>query len=70
MPLRTIAICRRSALRWAVHWTERRLPLTDCRHVSRRVELDLLAIGETVVRVPTQLTGGARKGDREWCKSD
>ena len=65
-----MAICRRSALRWVVHWIERRLPLTDCRHVSRRLEVDPLAVGETVVRVPTQLTAGTRKGDRERCKSD
>lgn len=58
------------ALHWAVQWTERRFAIEDCRHVSRRLEVDLSAAGETVVRVPTQLMAGARKGGRERGKSD
>lgn len=49
------------ALQWARRWSERRWALEDCRHVSRRFEADLLVAGEVVVRVPSKLTGGARK---------
>ena len=57
-------------LHWAARWAERRFAIEDCRHVSRRLEVDLLAAGETVVRVPTQLMAGARKGGRDRGKSD
>src|SRR2546429_10003967 len=52
------------ALQWAARWPERKWALEDCRHVSRRFEADLLAAGEIVVRGPSKLTGGARKGAR------
>lgn len=55
---------------WAARWDERRFALEDCRHVTRRLEADLLAAGETVVRVPTKLMAGARRGGREHGKSD
>src|SRR4030081_3195014 len=58
------------ALHWATRWAERRFAIEDCRHVSRRLEADLLAAGEAVARVPTQLMAGARKGGRERGKSD
>jgi transposase len=58
------------ARQWAARWPERRFAIEDCRHVSRRLEADLLAAGEAVVRVPTQLMAGARKGGRERGKSD
>src|SRR5713101_9125609 len=51
-------------------WPERRWALEDCRHVSRRFEADLLLAGEVVVRVPSKLTGGARKVARTTGKSD
>src|SRR5215216_4488608 len=57
-------------LTWAARWDERRFALEDCRHVTRRLEADLLAAGETVVRVPTKLMAGARRGGREHGKSD
>ena len=38
--------------------------------MTRRLEADLLAAGETVVRVPTKLMAGARRGGREHGKSD
>ncbi len=58
------------ALRWASRWPERRWALEDCRHLSRRLEADLLRAGETVVRVPPKLMAGARKGARTTGKSD
>jgi len=41
------------ALQWAARWPQRRFAVEDCRHVSRRLEVDLLAAGEAVARVPT-----------------
>lgn len=58
------------ALQWAGRWPERRWALEDCRHVSRRLEADLLVAGEVVVRVPSKLTGMVRKIARTRGKSD
>lgn len=44
--------------------------LEDCRHLTRRLESDLLAAGQRVVRVPTRLMAGARRASREPGKSD
>jgi transposase len=57
-------------LRWAQQWTERSWALEDCRHLSRRLESDLVRAGERVVRVPPKLMAGARRGGREPGKSD
>src|ERR671939_3759 len=57
------------ALAWARGWDDRRFALEDCRPVTRRLEADLLAAGETVVRVPTKLMAGARRGGRGPGKS-
>jgi transposase len=56
--------------RWAARWPERRWALEDCRHLSRRLEIDLLRSGEAVVRVPPKLMAGARRSLREPGKSD
>jgi transposase len=56
--------------RWAARWPERRWALEDCRHLSRRLEIDLLRAGEAVVRVPPKLMAGARRSVREPGKSD
>jgi len=58
------------AIRWAHRWHARRFALEDCRHVTRRLEGDLLAAGESVVRVPTKLMAGERRGVRQRGKSD
>jgi transposase len=58
------------ALEWAAQWPERSWAIEDCRHVTRRLESDLLVAGEAVVRVPTRLMAGARRGGRERGKSD
>jgi len=56
--------------RWVAQWPGRRWALEDCRHLSRRLEVDLLRSGESVVRVPPTLMAGVRRSVREPGKSD
>ena len=56
--------------RWVARFPERRWALEDCRHLSRRLEVDLLRSGESVVRVPPKLMAGVRRSGREPGKSD
>ncbi len=56
--------------RWAARFPDRRWALEDCRHLSRRLEVDLLRSGEAVVRVPPKLMAGVRRSVREPGKSD
>jgi transposase len=56
--------------RWAASFATRRWALEDCRHLSRRLERDLLGAGEDVVRVAPHLMAGARRMGRERGKSD
>lgn len=58
------------ALEWASRWDERRFALEDCRHLTRRLEGDLLRAGEAVLRVPTRLMAGQRRSSRQPGKSD
>lgn len=58
------------ALLWASRWPERQWALEDCRHLTRRLESDLLRAGESVLRVPPRLMAGERRGAREVGKSD
>ncbi len=70
---RTIAATAEGHLeirRWAAQWPERRWALEDCRHLSRRLEADLVRAGEDVVRVAPKLMAGARRSTREPGKSD
>jgi len=55
---------------WVRQFPERRWALEDCRHLSRRLEVDLLRSGEAVVRVPPKLMAGVRRSVREPGKSD
>jgi transposase len=56
---------------WArMRWSERIWAVEDCRHVTSRLERDLLAAGERVVRVPPGLMAGARQAVRVRGKSD
>jgi transposase len=55
---------------WAARFVERRWAVEDCRHLSRRLERDLLAAGERVVRVPPKLMANARDSARSFGKSD
>ncbi len=58
-------------LRWADSFgSERRFAVEDCRHLSRRLEADLLAAGEELVRVPPKMMAHARDAARTYGKSD
>jgi transposase len=57
-------------LRWARRWRDRMWAVEDCRHLTRRLERDLLAAGQVVVRVPPKIMAGARRSGREPGKSD
>jgi NAD(P)-dependent dehydrogenase (short-subunit alcohol dehydrogenase family) len=57
-------------VQWAAQWPQVTFALEDCRHLTRRLERDLLAAGHRVVRVPTRLMAGARRGGRQPGKSD
>ncbi|MFI0446617.1 IS110 family transposase [Actinomadura sp. 6N118] len=58
------------AATWAAQWSEVTFAVEDCRHVTRRLEADLLKAGYRVVRVTTQLMAGQRRAGRERGKSD
>ena len=58
-------------VRWAGRFgAERGWAVEDCRHLSRRLEADLLAAGEHIVRVPPKLMAHARDAARTYGKSD
>ncbi len=58
-------------LRWAQRFgPDRNWAVEDCRHLSRRLEADLLAAGERIVRVPPKLMAHARDAARTYGKSD
>ncbi len=58
-------------VQWADRFgPERRFAVEDCRHLSRRLEADLLAAGEELVRVPPKLMAHARDSARTYGKSD
>jgi transposase len=58
-------------VRWAERFGPGRLwAVEDCRHLSRRLEADLLAAGEAIVRVPPKLTAHCRDSARSYGKSD
>ena len=58
------------AMRWAEQFGEHRWALEDCRHLSRRLQSDLLWAGHAVTAVPPKLMAGARRSARERGKSD
>src|SRR5215472_16861922 len=56
---------------WAARFGPvRRWAVEDCRHLSRRLEADLLAAGEQIVRVPPKLMANCRDSARTHGKSD
>jgi transposase len=58
-------------VRWADRFgPARRWAVEDCRHLSRRLERDLLAAGEQIVRVPPKLMAHCRDSARTYGKSD
>jgi transposase len=61
-----------SGLRWATSRFGRDVTwaIEDCRHVTRRLENDLMNAGQKVVRVPTKLMARTRASARTAGKSD
>ncbi len=58
-------------VRWADQFGPvRQWAVEDCRHLSRRLEADLLGAGERIVRVPPKLMAHARDAARTYGKSD
>ncbi len=56
---------------WAEQFGDARSwAVEDCRHLSRRLERDLLGAGEQIVRVPPKMMAQARDGARTYGKSD
>lgn len=70
--VRATTVGHDGALRWAraQFGDELRWGIEDCRHLSARLERDLLAGGQQVVRVPPKLMAHARSSAREPGKSD
>lgn len=62
----------RDAVRWArkAFGTELRWAIEDCRHLSARLERDLLDSGQQVVRVPPKMMAEQRRIARTRGKSD
>jgi len=58
------------AVEWAARWPDRLFAIEDCRHLTRRLEADLLRTGEAAVRVPPHLMAVLRQSGRERGKSD
>ena len=60
-----------SLLSWAKQFGEERVwAVEDCRHLSRRLERDLLGAGEHIVRVPPKMMANTRDSARTYGKSD
>ncbi len=57
-------------MEWAAQWPAVVFALEDCRHLTRRLESDLLRAGLPVVRVPARLMASERRGARQPGKSD
>jgi transposase len=58
-------------LTWAEQFGADRLwAVEDCRHLSRRLERDLLGAGQRIVRVPPKLMAHVRDSARSYGKSD
>ena len=58
------------AMQWAAQYTQRQWAIEDCRALSRRLEGDLLGVGERVVRVPPKMMARTRATARQAGKSD
>jgi transposase len=58
-------------VRWADRFgPDREWAVEDCRHLSRRLERDLLGAGEGIKRVPPKLMALTRESARTYGKSD
>ncbi|GGM15461.1 transposase [Promicromonospora citrea] len=60
----------RKIMSWLEQFEHVRVAVEDCRHLTRRLEADLLDAGHQVVRVHTRLMAGMRRSGREPGKSD
>jgi transposase len=58
------------ACEWIRKFGQVLVAVEDCRHLTRRFEVDLLNARHSVVRVHTRLMAGARRSARERGKSD
>ena len=67
---RTATGCCEACAGRADSMTTRVWAIEDCRQVSGRLERCLVGQGERVVRVPPQLMGQSRRGERRPGKSD
>lgn len=70
--VRATTVGHESALRWArtQFGCDLRWGVEDCRHLSARLERDMLGAGQAVVRVPPKLMAQTRASARERGKSD
>lgn len=67
----TMSVDHLELVAWAgKHGSERLWAVEDCRHLSRRLERDLLLAGERILRVPPKLMANARDAARSFGKSD
>lgn len=67
----TTTIDHLGLVRWADQFgPDRQWAVEDCRRLSRRLEADLLAAGERIVRVPPKLMANTRQSARTPGKSD
>ena len=58
-------------VKWAAGFNDEALwAIEDCRHLARRLKRDLIAAGESVVRVPPKLMAHIRDSARTFGKSD
>src|SRR3954465_2802637 len=58
-------------IQWADQFgIDRTWAVEDCRHLSRRLERDMLAAGERLVRVPPKMMAHSRDSARTYGKSD
>ncbi|WP_101653121.1 IS110 family transposase [Brevibacterium ihuae] len=64
------AVGHRKILTWLEGFETVTVAVEDCRHLTRRLEADLLEAGHRVVRVHTRLMAGMRRSSRERGKSD
>lgn len=60
----------RQIVSWLEDFDAVTVAVEDCRHLTRRLEADLLLAGHRVVRVHTRLMAGMRRSSRQPGKSD
>jgi transposase len=58
-----------AAVDWAAQWPQRSWAVEDCRHLTRRLEADLIRAGEIIVRVPTRLMADSRRTGRDGTRA-